>query len=135
MADDLAAGPGRADVRVDIVTEGLHSGSAGGVIPSTFRIMRQLLDRIEDSETGRVLLQSAHTTIPPHRIAEANDVATDLGEAVFENPPLVEGARTTTAMSGPHSSPKRGSHPFRSSAPMACRQRTKPAMFCGHSPG
>ena len=86
-----------ADVRVDIVTEGLHSGSAGGVIPSTFRIIRQLLDRVEDSETGRVLLQSAHPTIPPHRIAEANDVATDLGEAAFENPPLVEGARTTTA--------------------------------------
>jgi acetylornithine deacetylase/succinyl-diaminopimelate desuccinylase-like protein len=45
------------------------------VLPSSFRILRQLLDRIEDSASGRVLLQSANVTIPPHRIAEAQVAA------------------------------------------------------------
>ena len=39
---------------VEVLTEGVHSGSASGVVPSTFRIMRQLLDRIEDARTGAV---------------------------------------------------------------------------------
>ncbi len=81
-----------ADVRVDIVSEGLHSGSAGGVVPSTFRIIRHLLDRIEDSSTGEVLLDSARVAIPEHRIAEAAAVADELGEAALEAPPLVDGA-------------------------------------------
>ncbi len=48
----LAAG----ELRVDILTEGVHSGGASGVVPSSFRIVRQLLDRIEDSATGRLRL-------------------------------------------------------------------------------
>ena len=78
---------------VDIVTQGLHSGSYGGVVPSSFRIIRQLLDRIEDSADGRVLLPSATVEIPGHRIEEARSTAGLLGEAMLENPPLVEGAR------------------------------------------
>jgi acetylornithine deacetylase/succinyl-diaminopimelate desuccinylase-like protein len=78
---------------VDIVTQGLHSGGYGGVVPSSFRIMRQLLDRIEDATDGRILLESANVDIPAHRIDEARSTADLLGEAMLENPPLVEGAR------------------------------------------
>ncbi|MDH3300637.1 MAG: M20/M25/M40 family metallo-hydrolase [Acidimicrobiia bacterium] len=78
---------------VDIVTEGLHSGGYGGVVPSSFRIMRQLLDRIEDASDGRILLESANVDTPGHRIDEARSTADLLGEAMLENPPLVEGAR------------------------------------------
>ena len=39
-------------LRVDVLSEGVHSGSASGVVPSSFRVVRQLLDRVEDSETG-----------------------------------------------------------------------------------
>ncbi len=54
-----------ATVTVEVLTEGLHSGLAGGVVPSSFRILRQLLSRIEDEETGDVLLDEARAELPP----------------------------------------------------------------------
>lgn len=80
-------------LEVEIVTEGLHSGSASGVVPSTFRIIRTLLDRIEDAATGRVLLESAVVDIPDHRVAEAEATAALLGAGALEAPPFVDGAR------------------------------------------
>ena len=44
---------------VEVLTEGVHSGKASGVVPSSFRLLRQLLDRLEDSATGRVLAARA----------------------------------------------------------------------------
>ena len=41
-------------VTVTVLNEGVHSGDASGIVPSSFRIMRELLDRIEDSSTGKV---------------------------------------------------------------------------------
>jgi acetylornithine deacetylase/succinyl-diaminopimelate desuccinylase-like protein len=58
-------------LRVDVLEEGVHSGSASGVVPSSFRIVRQLLDRVEDSATGAVLVDACHTPIPEHRVIEA----------------------------------------------------------------
>ena len=57
-------------LRVKILNEGIHSGAASGVVPSSFRIIRILLDRLEDSKTGRVH-EAFHTVIPPHRFEEA----------------------------------------------------------------
>ena len=42
-------------LKVEILTEGIHSGDASGLVPSSFRILRQVLDRLEDSKTGRLL--------------------------------------------------------------------------------
>ena len=64
---------------IAIVTEGLHSGSVSGVVPSTFRIARRLLDRIEDAETGAILVESASVDIPGYRIGEAAATAALLG--------------------------------------------------------
>ena len=58
-------------LRVEVLTEGVHSGMASGVVPSSFRIARALLDRIEDSATGRLLLPELHVEIPPDRLAQA----------------------------------------------------------------
>ncbi|MEZ5380006.1 MAG: M20/M25/M40 family metallo-hydrolase [Acidimicrobiales bacterium] len=69
---------------VQVVTEGIHSGAASGVVPSSFRLARQLLDRIEDAATGRVLLDSAWCEIPAHRVAEAEALADELGEGSME---------------------------------------------------
>ncbi len=77
---------------VDIVNEGIHSGSAGGVVPSSFRIIRQLLDRIEDATDGRVLLDSANVEVPEYRRAEAHATADLLGSYVYEEYPMVDGA-------------------------------------------
>ena len=68
-----------ATLRVDVIAEGWHSGMASGLVPSSFRLARILLDRIEDSASGRVLLEAAHAEIPPHRAAEARAMADLLG--------------------------------------------------------
>ena len=57
-------------LRIDVLTEGVHSGSASGHVPSSFRIARQLLSRIENENTGDVLLDDLKTVIPEYRIRE-----------------------------------------------------------------
>jgi acetylornithine deacetylase/succinyl-diaminopimelate desuccinylase-like protein len=54
-------------LRVEVLTEGVHSGAAGGVVPSSFRILRRLLDRIEEPDTGRVLVDELWCPIPEER--------------------------------------------------------------------
>ena len=62
---------------VDILDEGVHSGAASGVVPSTFRIARQLLDRVEDATTGEIRLAELHVAIPDDRRRQAADTAAD----------------------------------------------------------
>ena len=57
-------------LKVEILTEGIHSGDASGLVPSSFRIMRQVLDRLEDSATGRLLPARFHCQVPPERLAQ-----------------------------------------------------------------
>jgi acetylornithine deacetylase/succinyl-diaminopimelate desuccinylase-like protein len=66
-------------LRVDVLEEGVHSGDASGIVPSSFRILRELLDRIEDAATGRVLVPEMHVEIPADRRAEAAHTAHALG--------------------------------------------------------
>ena len=80
---------------VAIVTAGLHSGDASGMVPSSFRIVRSLLARIEDAETGEIVLPELHAVIPPGRLAEAADTAAEIG-AIGDHYPFVDGARPTT---------------------------------------
>jgi acetylornithine deacetylase/succinyl-diaminopimelate desuccinylase-like protein len=72
---------------VNILTEGVHSGDAGGVVPSSFRIARQLLDRIDDSRTGRVKSESFACEIPAERLAQAREAAQILGDAIWKRFP------------------------------------------------
>ena len=74
-------------LKVQILTEGVHSGDASGLVPSSFRIMRQVLDRLEDSKTGRLLPQSFHCEVPPDRLAQAKATAAILGEEVYKRFP------------------------------------------------
>ena len=59
------------DVRVRVLEEGVHSGVAGGAVPSSFRVLRRLLDRIEDSESGDLLVPELHVEVPQERRREA----------------------------------------------------------------
>ena len=77
-------------LRVEILTEGIHSGDASGLVPSSFRIMRQLLDRLEDSQTGRLLPASFHCEIPAERLEQARATAQILGEQVYRRFPWVQ---------------------------------------------
>jgi acetylornithine deacetylase/succinyl-diaminopimelate desuccinylase-like protein len=82
-----------ATLQVETVSEGIHSGDASGVVPSSFRVLRMLLDRIEDARTGKVLLPELSCEIPPERVRQARDVAAALGDEVYTKYPFVEGAR------------------------------------------
>jgi acetylornithine deacetylase/succinyl-diaminopimelate desuccinylase-like protein len=82
-------------LRVDVLKNGVHSGQAGGIVPSSFRITRRLLSRIEDDATGDLLLEELKAEIPPHRRAEIAQVAENFGmdgAGVF---PLVDGLELT----------------------------------------
>ncbi|WP_338699859.1 M20/M25/M40 family metallo-hydrolase [Streptomyces sp. Q6] len=71
---------GTLDVRV--LDDGAHSGDAGGVVPSSFRVLRHLLDRLEDSATGRIRAQALHCAVPEERRTQAREAAKLLGDQV-----------------------------------------------------
>ena len=73
---------------VSVLNEGVHSGGAGGIVPSSFRILRALFDRIEDSKTGE-LHQFLHTDIPEWAIVQSTEVAETLGDTVVNRYPWV----------------------------------------------
>jgi acetylornithine deacetylase/succinyl-diaminopimelate desuccinylase-like protein len=79
-------------LRVDILDEGVHSGDASGVVPSSFRILRHVLDRLEDSASGRLLPPHLHCEIPADRLAQVQATAAILGEAAWRSQPWACGA-------------------------------------------
>ncbi len=79
------------NLSVKVLHEGVHSGDASGVVPSSFRILRQLLSRIEDEGTGRILLDGLHAEIPADRRAQAQLCAEVLDTAVFDKFPFLDG--------------------------------------------
>jgi acetylornithine deacetylase/succinyl-diaminopimelate desuccinylase-like protein len=80
------------DLTVKILREGVHSGDASGIVPSSFRIARMVLNRIEDVETGWMTVDELHTEIPEGRVAQARGAARSLGFEVFSKFPFVGGA-------------------------------------------
>eukprot|EP00300_Choanocystis_sp_HF-7_P039906 c6271_g1_i1.p1 GENE.c6271_g1_i1~~c6271_g1_i1.p1 ORF type:complete len:488 (+),score=106.70 c6271_g1_i1:193-1464(+) len=78
-------------VDVKILTEGTHSGAASGVVPSSFRIARMLLSRLENEETG-VMAPEFHVEIPAARIAQAEATVATFGDTVWSEFPFVAGA-------------------------------------------
>lgn len=79
------------DLTVRMLQEGIHSG-ASGAVASTFRILRRLLERVEDSETGRILVQSLHAPLPDGRRAQIETLCAELGDKASRYP-LAAGAR------------------------------------------
>ena len=75
---------------VDVLTEGVHSGDASGVVPSSFRIARKLLDRIEDSATGCVLAAAFHAPIPEERARQARAAAAIMGASTVGKYPFAD---------------------------------------------
>ena len=74
-------------LRTDVLTEGVHSGSASGVVPSSFRVLRKLLSRVEDESTGQVVADALHVDIPEQRIEQAKKAAATLGDLVYRKYP------------------------------------------------
>jgi acetylornithine deacetylase/succinyl-diaminopimelate desuccinylase-like protein len=78
---------------VQVLEEGVHSGDASGVVASSFRILRTLLSRIEDEDTGEILPHAFAAQIPAGRLDEAKVTAKALGVEVYSKLPFVDGMR------------------------------------------
>ncbi|MHC5209986.1 MAG: M20/M25/M40 family metallo-hydrolase [Planctomycetota bacterium] len=80
-------------LEVDVLTEGVHSGDASGIVPGPFRVARELLARIEDGASGRILVPELHAEIPDERVRQAAAAAQALGGDVAGKFPFVDGVR------------------------------------------
>ncbi len=92
---------------VEMLTEGVHSGNASGLVPSTFRIARRLLNRLDDADTGRLLSPLFEAPIPAERLVQADRAGAILGDAVWKQFPWVgcdhspDGTRTAHLQAAP----------------------------------
>ena len=77
------------NLNVEVLTEGVHSGDASGIVPSSFRIIRMLLDRLEDAKTGTIIPKWLHVEVPKDRLEEAKATAKVLGDEVWSKFPFI----------------------------------------------
>ena len=82
---------------VEVLSEGVHSGDASGVVASSFRIARMLLERIDAADTGIVKHSAFHAQIPPERAAQARRAAEVLGEEIWRKFPFTPGGQPMQA--------------------------------------
>jgi acetylornithine deacetylase/succinyl-diaminopimelate desuccinylase-like protein len=82
---------------VEVLTEGVHSGDASGIVPSSFRVARKVLDRLEDASTGRVLPGEFHVPIPEERARQAKQAAAIMGDSTVRKYPFAGGTQPMIA--------------------------------------
>ncbi|MBI3711206.1 MAG: M20 family metallopeptidase [Proteobacteria bacterium] len=81
------------NLTVRVLDEGVHSGDASGVVPSSFRIFRQLISRLENEATGEIHAEGLYVQVPAERIAQARRAAAALGEQVYAKFPFAKGTK------------------------------------------
>lgn len=81
------------NLTVRVLSEGVHSGDASGVVASSFRIARRLLSRIEDEASGQMKLDALFVQVPPERLEQAKAAAAILGDEVFTKLPFSPGVK------------------------------------------
>ncbi|WP_374603635.1 M20 family metallopeptidase [Arenimonas sp.] len=79
------------NLKVSVLSEGVHSGDASGVVPSSFRLLRQLLSRLEDEATGKILVEDLYVDIPDERRQQASRAAEVLGTEIWDKFPFLPG--------------------------------------------
>ncbi len=84
-------------LRVDVLREGVHSGDAGGIVPSSFRVLRSVLGRLEDVHSGEILPQLCRVEIPELRRRQAEHAGAVLGELTRERYPFLQGVEPQSA--------------------------------------
>ena len=85
------------DLTVELLAEGVHSGDASGIAASSFRVLRSLLSRLENANTGSILPDDFHVTIPNERIEQSAAVAQVLGTEVWDQFPFHSGVQPVTS--------------------------------------
>ena len=76
---------------VRVLEEGVHSGDASGVVPSSFRILRQLLSRLEDEASGAIRPAALYAQVPAERVEQAKRAAAALGDNTYTKFPFAGG--------------------------------------------
>jgi acetylornithine deacetylase/succinyl-diaminopimelate desuccinylase-like protein len=89
-------GLANGNLTVSTLTEGVHSGAASGIVPSTFRVVRQLLSRLEDEDTGQILPRDFYVNIPEERLRQAEAASQVLGTSVYSEYPFQPGTSPVT---------------------------------------
>jgi acetylornithine deacetylase/succinyl-diaminopimelate desuccinylase-like protein len=82
---------------IDVLKQGIHSGMGSGIVPSVFLILRQLLNRIENEQTGEIILRELFVDIPAIRLKQAADTATLLGHEIVNSYPFYQGIKPLIA--------------------------------------
>ncbi len=83
-------------LEVSLLTEGVHSGDGTGVIAGSERVIRMLIDRLEDLGSGDIKLRELYTPIPEQRIEQARRTAHVIGDEVYSKFPLQPGVKPVT---------------------------------------
>jgi acetylornithine deacetylase/succinyl-diaminopimelate desuccinylase-like protein len=78
---------------VEVLTEGVHSGDASGVVAESFRIARELLARVDDPKTGKIKVKEFLAKIPTERVVQAKRAAKVLGKQIYAKFPFVRGMK------------------------------------------
>ena len=81
---------------VDVLTEGVHSGAAGSIVPSSFRLLRRVIERVEHAGTGAI--SELEVKIPEAVHRQAEQVAKTLGSTVTERFPWATDSRPDTPL-------------------------------------
>ena len=79
------------NLKVSVLSEGVHSGDASGIVPSSFRMLRQLLSRLEDEATGKILVEDLFVDIPDERLQQARRASEVLGTEIWDKFPFLPG--------------------------------------------
>ena len=74
-------------IKVEVLKEGVHSGEVSGIVPSSFMILRSLLDRVEDSKKGKVIGIPFHTVLTSDILKQSKKIAKILGDKAWEQFP------------------------------------------------
>ncbi len=77
-------------LNIDVLKQGVHSGTGSGVVPSCFIILRQLLSRIESETDGKILLDDLFVIIPDERVSQVNQMADVIGHELHFGYPFCE---------------------------------------------
>lgn len=77
-------------LKVQVLNEGVHSGDASGVVPSSFRVARQILNRIENVDTGEIYPQNFKVEIPKQRMEQVEKTSSVLDQMIFKKFPFTD---------------------------------------------
>jgi len=81
------------ELSVELISEGVHSGNASGIVADSFRVARHLIGRIENEVSGEVTLPQLYCDIPEERVKQAKHCAEVLGDVVYSEFPWQEGVK------------------------------------------